>query len=101
MDVIFPNFVCSHDLLQKCAARIDCNTGEYRFYQFFGLVAVALWPIGFPAFCVFMLYKYEVPQIAAHKVRLRRFENVLNTLSHCNTINALPNRRRLQRGERS
>ena len=34
----------------------------------FGVVAVGLWPIGFPVFCLFMLYKYKVPQMAAHKV---------------------------------
>ena len=47
--------------------RIDCTTGTYNWYRNFAYFGIVLWPVGFPLFCLGMLYYYKVPKIARRK----------------------------------
>ena len=47
--------------------RIDCTLGTYNWYRSFAYFGIALWPVGFPLFCLAMLYYYKVPKIALRK----------------------------------
>ena len=47
--------------------RIDCTLGTYNWYRSFAYFGIALWPVGFPLFCLAMLYYYKVPKIARRK----------------------------------
>ena len=49
--------------------RISCLSNEYDSYRVFAYAAIAIWPLGFPLGCLAMLYYYEVPQLAAQKLR--------------------------------
>ena len=41
--------------------------GTYNWYRSFAYFGIALWPVGFPLFCLAMLYYYKVPKIARRK----------------------------------
>ena len=47
--------------------RIDCTSGTYNSYRNFAYIGIVLWPIGFPLFCLAMLYYYKIPAIAHRK----------------------------------
>ena len=49
--------------------RVSCLDGNYKIYRIYAYVAIMIWPVGFPLLCFAMLYYYEVPKIAAHKIR--------------------------------
>ena len=47
--------------------RIDCTSGTYTWYRNFAYFGIVLWPVGFPLFCLAMLYYYKIPTIARRK----------------------------------
>ena len=49
--------------------RVSCLDNDYKIYRVYACVAIVIWPVGFPLLCFAMLLHYEVPQIAAHKMK--------------------------------
>ena len=49
--------------------RISCVSTEYNNYRVFAYAAIVIWPLGFPLSCLAMLHYYEVPHLAAEKLR--------------------------------
>ena len=49
--------------------RVSCLDNDYKIYRTYAYVAILIWPVGFPLVCFAMLWYYEVPQIAACKIK--------------------------------
>lgn len=50
--------------------RVSCLSDEYKNYRVFAYTAIIVWPLGFPLFCLGMLWYYEVPRMASQKMKL-------------------------------
>ena len=48
---------------------VSCLDDNYKIYRTYAYVAILIWPVGFPILCIAMLWYYEVPQLAAEKVK--------------------------------
>ena len=49
--------------------RVSCLDNDYKIYRIYAYVAIVIWPVGFPLVCFAMLWYYEVPKIAARKIK--------------------------------
>lgn len=47
--------------------RIQCYTGQHYVFLGFGVLALLLFPIGIPAYYLWLMQQYDVPQLAAAK----------------------------------
>jgi hypothetical protein len=56
-------------MLLQYDSRVDCLSPEYRSYLIFAWVMVILWPIGCPLSLLLLLRSYNVPDLAARKLR--------------------------------
>jgi hypothetical protein len=56
-------------MLLQYDSRVDCLSPEYRSYLIFAWVMAILWPIGCPLSLLLLLRSYNVPEIAARKLR--------------------------------
>jgi hypothetical protein len=54
----------------KWDLRVDCDSTDYAPYRAYGLAMVPTWILGYPLLLLGLLFRYEVPKIAARK-RLR------------------------------
>ncbi len=57
------------DMLLQYDSRVDCLSPEYTSYLPFAWVMAILWPIGCPLSLLLLLRSYNVPEIAARKLR--------------------------------
>jgi hypothetical protein len=57
------------EMLLQYDSRVDCLSPEYMSYLIFAWVMALLWPIGCPFSLLLLLNGYNVPQIAARKLR--------------------------------
>ena len=64
----------------KADYHVDCTSAKYKRFRVFAIIGVLVWPLGFPAGCLGMLYYYNVPNIAARKVQRAQ---VRAFLDHC------------------
>ena len=53
----------------KADYHVDCTSAKYKRFRVFAMIGILVWPLGFPAGCLGMLYYYNVPKIAARKVQ--------------------------------
>ena len=56
-------------MLLQYDSRVDCLSPEYRSYLVFAWVMAILWPIGCPLSLLLLLRSYNVPELAARKLR--------------------------------
>jgi hypothetical protein len=56
-------------MLLQYDSRVDCLSPQYRSYLIFAWVMAILWPIGCPLSLLLLLKSYNVPEIAARKLR--------------------------------
>ena len=56
---------------------IECYTPTHSWYQSLAVVGVVLYPVGIPLAFLFLLFRYNVPQIARHKRRCHALRRVL------------------------
>ena len=56
-------------MLLQYDSRVDCLSPEYTSYLIFAWIMAILWPIGCPLSLLLLLRSYNVPQIAARKLR--------------------------------
>ena len=54
----------------KWDLRVDCDSADYTPYRAYGLAMVPTWILGYPLLLLGLLFRYDVPRIAARK-RLR------------------------------
>ena len=49
--------------------RVSCLDDNYKIYRTYAYVAILIWPVGVPVLCIAMLRYYEVPKLAAQKIK--------------------------------
>ena len=56
-------------MLLQYDSRVDCLSPEYTSYLIFAWIMAILWPIGCPLSLLLLLKSYNVPELAARKLR--------------------------------